>query len=221
MIRFENVTKRYRLKAGVKTILENASFEIPRGRSLGVLGVNGAGKSTLLRLVSGSELPDRGRITRNGVSISWPLGFSGSFHGSLSGRDNLKFACRVYSRDVEAVTDFVQSFAELGAHLDEPVNTYSSGMKARLAFGLSMAFNFDVYLVDEITAVGDARFKAKCAAVFTNKLEKSDIIMVSHSMATLAQYCSVGCVLRDGKLEFYDSIDDAIAVYNSLMKDQP
>ena len=221
MIRFENVTKRYRLKSGVKTILENASFEIPRGRSLGVLGVNGAGKSTLLRLVSGNELPDRGRISRDGVSISWPLGFAGSFHGSLSGRDNLKFACRVYSRDVATVTDFVQSFAELGAHLDEPVNTYSSGMKARLAFGLSMAFNFDVYLVDEITAVGDARFKAKCAAMFTDKLEKSDIIMVSHSMATLAEYCSVGCVLSDGRLEFYDSIDDAIAVYNSLMKDQP
>jgi capsular polysaccharide transport system ATP-binding protein len=221
MIRFENVTKRYKLRSGVKSILENASFEIRRGRSLGVLGVNGAGKSTLLRLISGNELPDRGRISRGDVSISWPLGFADSFHGSLSGRDNIKFACRIYSRDIEAVTDYVQSFSELGAHIDEPVKNYSSGMKARLAFGLSMAFNFDVYLVDEITAVGDARFKAKCATAFSEKLENADIIMVSHSMTTLAQYCKVGCVLRDGGIEFYESIKDAIAVYDSLMKDRP
>ena len=221
MIRLENVTKRYRLRSGVKSILDNVTCDIPRGRNVGVLGVNGAGKSTFLRLISGNELPDQGRIRRAGVSISWPLGFAESFHGSLSGRDNLKFACRIYSRDVDAVTDYVLAFSELGNQLDEPVKNYSSGMRARLAFGLSMAFNFDVYLVDEITAVGDGRFKAKCAAAFTEKLEKSDIIMVSHSMATLTQYCSVGCVLRDGKLEFYDSISDAIAVYNSLMKDRP
>lgn len=220
MIRFENVTKRYRLKSGRKTILENANFEIPTGRSMGVLGVNGAGKSTLLRLISGNELPDRGQIRRHGVSISWPLGFAETFHGSLSGRDNIKFACRIYSRSIDTVTDYVQSFAELGVHLDEPVKNYSSGMKARLAFGLSMAFDFDVYLVDEITAVGDARFRAKCATAFTQKLEKADIIMVSHSMATLKEYCSTGCVLNNGRLELYDSIDDAIAAYNRLMKDQ-
>ena len=220
MIRFHDVTKRYRMKSGVKRILENASFEIPRGRNLGVLGINGAGKSTLLRLISGNELPDSGRIDRDGAAISWPLGFAETFHGSLSGRDNLKFACRVYSRSIDAVTDYVQAFAELGKHLDEPVKNYSNGMRARLAFGLSMAFDFDVYLVDEITAVGDARFKAKCAAAFTEKLEKADIIMVSHSMATLTQYCSVGCVLNDGRLDFYESIDEAIAVYNRLMKDR-
>lgn len=220
MIRFKNVTKRYKLKTGTKLILNDATFDIPRGRNLGVLGVNGAGKSTFLRLISGNELPDRGRISHGGLSISWPLGFAESFHGSLSGRDNIKFACRIYSQSVERVTDYVEAFSELGKHLDEPVKTYSSGMKARLAFGLSMAFNFDVYLVDEITAVGDARFKAKCAGVFTEKLERSDIIMVSHSMSTLTQYCSAGCVLRNGNIEFYDSIGDAIDVYKSLMKDR-
>ncbi len=217
MIRFENVTKRYKLKDGSKTILDRASFEIPRGRSFGILGVNGAGKSTLLRLISGNELPDRGTIRRQNVKISWPLGFAESFHGALSGRDNVKFACRIYGRDIEEVTEYVRDFAEIGAHLDEPVKTYSSGMKARLAFGLSMAFNFDVYLVDEITAVGDARFKAKCATVFSEKLEKSDIIMVSHSMVTLKRYCDAGCVLREGRVEFYDSIKDAINAYEGYI----
>ena len=218
MIRFENVTKRYPTKTGMKSILENASFEIARGRSLGVLGVNGAGKSTFLRLISGSELPNRGRVRRDGVTVSWPLGFMETFHGSLSGRDNVKFACRVYGRRIDEVTDYVRDFAEIGAHFDEPVKTYSSGMRARLAFGLSMAFNFDVYLVDEITAVGDARFKAKCADVFSEKLERSDIVMVSHSMGTLRTYCSVGCVLREGGVEFFDTIDEAIDLYERLTK---
>ena len=219
MIRFQNVTKRYPTKAGAKSILENASFDIPRGRSLGVLGVNGAGKSTFLRLISGSELPTRGRVRRDGVSVSWPLGFAETFHGSLSGRDNVKFASRVYGRRIDEVTDYVRDFAELGAHFDEPVKTYSSGMRARLAFGLSMAFNFDVYLVDEITAVGDARFKAKCANVFSEKLERSDIIMVSHSMGTLRAYCTAGCVLRNGYVEFFDTIGEAIDLYERLTKE--
>lgn len=218
MIRFENVTKRYRLKNGVKSILEKASFEIPRGRSLGVLGVNGAGKSTFLRMISGNELPDKGRVLREDVSISWPLGFAESFHGSLSGRENLKFACRVYHKNVERVTRYVEEFAEIGKHMDMPVKTYSSGMKARLAFGLSMSFNFDVYLVDEITAVGDANFRAKCTAAFNEKLVKSDIIMVSHSMGTLKQYCKAGCLLGGGSIRFFDDIDDAIAEYEAMIK---
>lgn len=220
MIRFEGVTKRYRLKGGQKSILENASFEIPRGRSLGVLGINGAGKSTLLRLISGNELPDRGRVIRKDVSISWPLGFADSFHGSLSGRENLKFACRVYHKDVDEVTSYVEDFSDLGKHIDMPVRTYSSGMKARLAFGLSMSFNFDVYLVDEITAVGDATFRAKCTAAFAEKLEKSDIIMVSHSMNTLKQYCKAGCLLGGGAISFFDTINDAIASYEQSIKER-
>lgn len=219
MIRFENVTKRYPTKNGVKSILDNASFVIPRGKSIGILGVNGAGKSTLLRLISGNELPTRGRVRREGVSVSWPLGFSETFHGSLSGRDNVKFASRVYGRRIDEVTEYVRNFAELGAHFEEPVKTYSSGMRARLAFGLSMAFNFDVYLIDEITAVGDARFKAKCAGVFSEKLERSDIVMVSHSMGTLRAYCKAGCVLSEGRVDLFDSIDEAIELYDKLTKE--
>ncbi len=220
MIRFENVTKRYKLKNGYKTILERASFTIMRGKSLGVLGVNGAGKSTFLRMISGNELPDRGRIVREGVSISWPLGLAESFHGSLSGRENLRFACRVYHRDVERVTKYVEDFSSLGQQLDMPVKTYSSGMKARLAFGLSMAFDFDVYLVDEVTAVGDANFRARSEKVFDERRQKSDIIMVSHSMPTLRRYCAAGCVLSQGKIEFYDTIDEAIDVYGELTKER-
>lgn len=220
MIRFENVTKRYKVKSGVKTIFSGASFEISRGKSLGVLGVNGAGKSTFLRMISGNELPDRGRVVRENVSISWPLGFADTFHASLTGRQNLKFACRVYNKNIDKVTRYVEDFAEIGAHIDMPVKTYSSGMKARLAFGLSMAFDFDVYLVDEITAVGDANFKAKSTKVFNEKLVNSDIIMVSHSMPTLARYCKTGCVLINGSIRFYDTIAEAISVYEELTKER-
>jgi len=218
MITFESVTKRYRLRHGSKVILDHATFSIPRGSRLGVLGINGAGKSTLLRLVSGNELPDSGRIRRSNVSVSWPLGFADSFHGSLTGRENIRFVCRIYGRRFEEVVKFVQSFAELGEHLDMPVKTYSSGMKARLAFGLSMAFDFDVYLVDEITAVGDARFKEKCSDAFKNKLVASDLIVVSHSTQTLLQYCTSGCVLHDGNLQFYASIGDAILAYDEIIR---
>lgn len=220
MIRFENVTKRYPLKKGKKTILADATFDIPRGQSLGVLGVNGAGKSTFLRMISGNELPDRGRVIRENVTISWPLGFSDSFHGSLTGRENLRFACRVYRKSVERTTRYVEEFSELGKHLDMPIRTYSSGMKARLAFGLSMAFDFDVYLVDETTAVGDAKFRSKCNIVFNEKLTNSDIIMVSHSMATLKRYCTAGCLLNNGTIRFFDSINDAIVAYEEQIKEK-
>jgi len=220
MIRFENVSKRFKLKSGEKRILKDASFVIQRGKSLGVLGINGAGKSTLLRMISGKELPDSGRVTRENVSVSWPLGFSDSFHGSLTGLENLRFACRIYHKNFDKVAQYVDEFASLGAHIDMPVKTYSSGMKARLAFGLSMAFNFDVYLVDEITAVGDATFQSKSREVFTEKLKNSDIIMVSHNMNTLKRYCTTGCVLTKGSVQFYDDIADAIAAYGELTKEK-
>lgn len=218
MIRFRDVTKSYRLGIGRKTVLDNASFDILRGQSLGVLGVNGAGKSTLIRLISGASLPDRGRIDRRDVRVSWPLGFAGSFHGSLTGRENLRFACRIYGASIPKVTAFVQDFAELGEHLDMPVRSYSSGMKARLAFGLSMAIEFDVYLVDEITAVGDAIFKKRCDEVFTERRKVADVIMVSHSLNTLRSFCTAGCVLDGGRLTFYPTINAATAAYEDILK---
>lgn len=218
MISFRSVTKSYRVGLSRKVVLDEASFDIYRGQSIGVLGVNGAGKSTLIRLISGAALPDRGRIERRHVRVSWPLGFAGSFHGSLTGRENLRFACRLYGASIPKVTAFVEEFAELGAHLDMPVRTYSSGMKSRLAFGLSMAIEFDVYLVDEITAVGDAIFKKRCEAVFAERRKVADIIMVSHSLGTLKRFCQAGCVLDRGQLTFYPEIDAAIAAYEEVLK---
>ncbi|HOV03894.1 MAG TPA: ABC transporter ATP-binding protein [Hyphomicrobiales bacterium] len=218
MIVFENVTKQYSLKRGRTTILDDATFAFPRGKSMAILGINGAGKSTMIRMIAGTEPPDRGRIRRNGLRVSWPLGFSGGFHGSLSGRQNIRFASRIYDSDPRQVEAFVEDFSELGKHLDAPVRTYSSGMRARLAFGLSMAIDFDVYLVDEITAVGDARFKSKCQNAFADRHDVSDVLMVSHSADTVKKYCDSGCILHDGEMQFFETLEEAVDVYNALLK---
>jgi capsular polysaccharide transport system ATP-binding protein len=212
MIRFEQVSKRFRLKGGDKVILHDLTLTLPRGRSLALLGRNGAGKSTLLEMIAGSIKPDRGRIVRD-ARVSFPLGFAGSFHKDMTGRQNLRFVARIYGVDVEALTEYVADFAELGRFLDQPLRVYSSGMKARLAFGVSMGIRFDVYLVDELTAVGDQAFKDKSRQVFKERLRDADVIMVSHSMNQLRQYCDCGLVLENGRLEVYDDLEDAIAAH--------
>ncbi len=218
MIEFRNVTKSYELTGGNRnTILDNISFTFPEKKNIGVLGVNGAGKSTLLRLIAGSEYPNKGRIIRKG-KYSWPLGFSGSFHPTLSGIENLRFACRIYDVDIKYVTDFVKDFSELGKYIEEPIKSYSSGMRSRLAFALSMAIDFDVYLVDEIMGVGDQGFQKKCHDAFTAKREKSSVIMVSHSMATIRDYSDVAILLTGQNLEIYDDVDEAIGIYEELTK---
>jgi capsular polysaccharide transport system ATP-binding protein len=217
MIRFENATKMVQAKGIRKPILDRVTLTIPRGRSIGLLGRNGAGKSTLLRLMAGTLGLDSGRIIRQGL-VSWPLGFKGSFQPSLTGEQNVRFVARIYGVDTEELIEYVQDFAELGAFFKAPVGTYSSGMKARLAFGVSMGVKFDYYLVDEITAVGDANFKKKSKIAFQTRLKDSDVIMVSHSTATIRSYCDCGIVLERGKLTFYDSISDAISVHNDNMK---
>ncbi|MGB6711556.1 MAG: ABC transporter ATP-binding protein, partial [Methylocella sp.] len=178
----------------------------------GIFGSNGAGKSTLLRLIGGTELPNSGQIFRD-VRISWPLGFGGGFHPLMTGRENLKFASRIYGANLRRVIDFVEYFSELGNYLDMPVATYSSGMQARLAFGLSMAIDFDCYLVDEITAVGDARFGLRCRQAFEEKRGRSSMIMVSHDIGTVKAYCDRGLVLCRGKLVAFSRIDDAVEFY--------
>ncbi len=216
MIELENLTKIYRTGKVRRVILDDVTLTIPRGRSLGLLGRNGAGKSTLLNMIAGTVEPDEGRIVRHGT-VSWPLGFSGSFHAMLSGAQNVRFVARIYGCDVETLIDYVADFSELGEALYMPVNTYSSGMRARLAFGVSMGIAFDYYLVDETTAVGDANFRKKCRAVFADRLSKSDVIMVSHSMGTLTDYCQAGAVLEDGKMTYYENIEDAIAAHEENM----
>ncbi|WP_210049558.1 ABC transporter ATP-binding protein [Neorhizobium petrolearium] len=219
MIRLERATKFVRMKGISKPIINDVSFVIPRGRSVGLLGRNGAGKSTLLQIIAGTLELDKGRIVRQG-KISWPLGFQGSFQGNLSGEQNVRFVARIYGVDTEELVAYVADFAELGAFYKAPVRTYSSGMRARLAFGVSMGVRFDYYLVDEITAVGDTNFKRKSQQVFKERLADSDVIMVSHSAATLRDYCESGIVLEDGKLTYYDNLEDAIAVHERNMTRQ-
>lgn len=209
MIRLEHVTKVFPIKGGVRTVVRDLTMTIPRGRNLALLGRNGAGKSTLLSMISGAMKPDSGRIIRK-ARVSFPLGFSGSFHRDMTGRQNIRFVARIYGVDVEALTDYVADFAELGPFLDQPVKQYSSGMRARLAFGVSMGIRFDVYLVDELTAVGDQSFRVKSKAVFERKLADADVIMVSHSMSQLRAYCDCGIVLENGRLEVFDDLEEAI-----------
>lgn len=219
MIRLERATKLVRMKGISKPIIDDVSFVIPRGKSVGLLGRNGAGKSTLLQIIAGTLELDKGRVIRQG-KISWPLGFSGSFQGNLSGEQNVRFVARIYGVDTEELVAYVADFAELGAFYKAPVRTYSSGMKARLAFGVSMGVKFDYYLVDEITAVGDTIFKRKSQQVFKERLKGSDVIMVSHSPSTLRDYCESGIVLEDGKLTYYENLEDAIVVHERNMTKQ-
>jgi capsular polysaccharide transport system ATP-binding protein len=216
-VRLLNVTKRYRLRKSVKTVLDHVTFTFPRNQNIAVLGLNGAGKSTLIRLIAGAEEPTSGKIQWF-RKISWPLGFSGSFAGSMTGKENVRFIARIYGKDVEEVEDFVRSFADIGDHYFMPVKTYSSGMRARLAFGASMAIDFDCYLVDEILAVGDAVFRKRCEDVFAGKLEKSDIIMVAHSPGMLRKYCSAAAILLDGKLRYFPDLEEGIKAYDELIK---
>lgn len=215
MIEFRNVSKAYEMNKGKNVILDNVSFKFPEKKNIGVLGVNGAGKSTLLRLIAGSEYANSGKIIRKG-KYSWPLGFAGSFHGSLTGIENLRFACRIYDCDIKYVTEYVKDFSELGKYIDEPIKTYSSGMRSRLAFALSMAIDFEVYLVDEIMGVGDKGFQQKCKEAFEAKREKSSIILVSHSMKTIRDYSDVAILLTGESLEIHENVDDAIDLYDKL-----
>jgi capsular polysaccharide transport system ATP-binding protein len=217
MLVFDRVSKFYRTKGVKKTILSEFSFEFPADRNVGIMGKNGAGKSTMMRLMAGIEPPDLGHVYRT-TRVSWPLGFSGGFNGSMTGIENIRFVSRIYGQDTDKVIAYVTEFAELGPSLRLPIKTYSSGMKARLAFGLSMAIDFDVYLIDEITAVGDEDFKKKSKAVFQDKLAKSQIFMVSHSASTIKQYCDCGLLLEGSQIRFFDRVDDLLMAYKELNK---
>ena len=216
MIALDGVSKTYPMNGGRKTVLDNATTAFPPGRNFGILGANGAGKSTLIRLLSGSEMPDRGTIRRY-ARVSFPLGFSGTFHGALSGRENVAFIARIYGAGRRATTRYVEEFAELGGYFDMPVNTYSDGMRARLAFGTCLAIEFDVYLIDEVTEIGDERFRQKCAAAFRGRMQHSDIILVTHNSRTIRQYCDRGAVLANGRIELYDDIAGALDRHQRLL----
>ena len=215
MISLKDVFKYYRTHGNMKIVLDHVSMDFKAGSSYALLGINGAGKSTLMRILAGNELPNAGRVTRS-ARISWPLGFAGGLHPSLTGRENVQFVARIYGHNIARVVEFVEDFAELGAYMDVPMKTYSSGMMQRLAFGLSMAIEFECYLIDEVLAVGDARFQQRCHDEFRLRRARADVIMISHSMPMLKEYCSRGIVLANGILHMFTNIDDAIELYKRL-----
>ena len=212
MIRFENLTKSFRVNGRRKIVIDNLDLVLPSGYSIALLGRNGAGKSTLLELVAGNLRPDHGRVFSDGT-ISFPVGLRSAVHRDLSGAENVRFVARIYGVDTEELAAFVADFAELGESFYMPVRTYSSGMKARLAFGISMGIHFDTYLVDEATAVGDASFKRKSRAVFKDRMQNADAIFVSHSTNQLRQFCNCGLVLENGRARFFPYLEEAIAVH--------
>lgn len=215
MIRVQDVFKRYQTDHGPgKWVLSGVSFTIPAKTNVGLVGSNGAGKSTLLRIIGGIDQPTRGSVERQ-CRVSWPLGFGGGLQGSLTGRQNAKFICRIHGheQDIADRLDFIQDFAEIGEAFNEPVKTYSSGMKARLTFAISLAFDFDVYLSDELTSVGDAAFKKKASAAFKRLADHAGLIMVSHGESTLREFCKAGIWLHQGQAHWFDDVGDALQHY--------
>jgi capsular polysaccharide transport system ATP-binding protein len=210
MIRLSSVTKTYHLPGGrTKSVLSDVTAEFPTGHNVGIFGLNGAGKSTLIRLLAGAEQPDRGEVVRDGL-ISFPLGFDTVFHPNLTGRENAKFIARIYGRPVGEILDYVDDFAELGPDLDVDIGNYSSGMRSKYSFGVCLALAFDVYLIDEITEVGDARFRLKALQAFRERAAQSDVIIVSHNIDTIRAYCDMGAVLHNGALTFFNDLDSTI-----------
>jgi len=212
MIKLDNVVKRYPTRQGASTVLNGISLKVQPGEKIGILGRNGSGKSTLIRLISGAERPTSGGISRT-MSVSWPLAFGGAFQGSLTGLDNLRFICRVYGTSIEDKIDYVQDFSELDKYLREPVKTYSSGMRARLAFAISMVIEFDCYLIDEVISVGDARFHDKCQQELFEKRSDRALIMVSHEAHNIREHCGRACVIYNGVLHEFLDIETAYEFY--------
>ena len=219
MIILENINKSYTVKGNKFVVFRDLNLKIKDGESIALLGRNGAGKSTLLRIIGGIETPDSGRIIKN-CSISWPIGMSGNFQGSLTGRENVKFACKIFHGNNKTIINskikYVEEFAEIGQHFDKPVKGYSNGMRMRVAFGLSMAFDFDVFLLDEIAAVGDQRFRKKSNNVLQDKLRKSSFIMVDHNLFGL-KLCNKAFIIEKGSIIEYEDINEAINFYTKTI----
>ena len=215
MIICDNVTKSYKHHGQHKQVLNGINLVVQPGERIALLGRNGAGKSTLIKLIGGVELPTSGRIVRK-MSVSWPLGFTGAFQGSLTGYDNTRFIARIYQRDYDRVRQFVEEFTELGRQLRMPVKTYSSGMRARLAFALSLAIEFNCYLIDEVILVGDQNFQRKCQEEMFEKRTDRGMIVASHSMDFVKQFCTKAVVIHKGDAAIYDDIDTAIEYYSTL-----
>jgi len=214
MIRIENVWKTFHTRGTQKVVARNINATFPTGVSVALMGRNGAGKSTLMEMIAGTMQPDRGAIVSDGT-ISWPVGYAGSFHKDMTGAQNTRFVARVYGIDTDDLSDFVEDFAELGAHYHMPIRTYSSGMRSRLSFGVSMGIRFDTYLIDEVTGAGDPIFRRKASAVLRDRLRTSGAILITHSLNKIERMCSAGAVLENGRLTYFDDVRDAVAFHSS------
>lgn len=212
MIQMFRAHKHYRSLTGRHTVLSDAYLTLPDDLNVGIIGANGSGKSTLLRLLSGIESLDSGIIKRSG-RISFPVGLTATFHSVLTGHENARFLARLYGVDEDKMTRYVEDFSELGVYFRMPIETYSAGMRARLAFGVSLAIQFDTYLVDEVVSVGDVYFQAKCKAALVDRMKNANVIMVSHDVSILRAYCRSAAVLRAGRFEFFDDVEDAIVFH--------
>jgi len=215
MIRCIDIVKEYHVAKGTRRVLDRVNLQLNHGQKLGILGRNGAGKSTLIKIIGGVELATSGRVERT-MSVSWPLAFGGAFQGSLSGLDNLRFICRIYDLDYASTRAFVDDFAELGSQLGEPVKTYSSGMRARLAFALSIVIDFDCYLIDEVIMVGDARFLQRCQDELFNKKADRALIIVSHDLGFIREHCNSGAIIHDSKFRMCESVVEAVQTYEAV-----
>jgi len=217
MIEFINVTKSYLTKYGRHYVYKDVNVVFPEGKNIGIIGPNGAGKSTLLRLIGGIDYPDSGYILTN-KKISWPVAFSGGFQGSLTGKEIVMFVCKIYGANgqVKEIINFVKDFTELGDYFEMPIKTYSAGMKARLAFALSMSFDFDYYLIDEVTAVGDSNFKKKCNQILKEKLKKSNVIIASHSINLVRRFSDIIAIPYQADLILFNKIKEAVKFYEEI-----
>ncbi len=214
MIRFIDVSKRFHTHGVEKIVADGINMTFPTGATVGLLGRNGAGKSSLLKMISGTMRPTAGRIEVTGT-VSWPVGFAGSFHADLSGLQNTRFVARIYGVDSDRLEGFVREFSGLGEAFTLPFRTYSQGMRARLGFALSMGIGFDTYLVDEVTAVGDAAFRETCEAALASRLKDRGAVIVSHSLGFLRRVCDAGVVIEDGRAAWFDDIDSAVAAHQA------
>lgn len=222
MIELKNITKYYNTSDGKKYVLKNVNQLIPSSVNVGLLGRNGAGKSTLLRILGGIDFPTSGSIVSD-KSFSWPMGLAGGFQGSMTGRQNVKFVCRIYGKsdeEIQKAITFVEEFAEIGAYFNMPIKTYSSGMKARLSFGLSLFFDFDYLIIDETLSVGDRNFQVKSKEALRKKIENCNILLVSHSMPILKELCDVGIVIENGEMTYFEDINEAVELYEKINQER-
>jgi capsular polysaccharide transport system ATP-binding protein len=215
MITLTNVSKVYHTRFGPNKVLDDVSFTLSKGQAIGVMGRNGAGKSTLTRILSGVEYPTSGKVDRE-MSVSWPLGYSGAFQSSLTGADNTRYVARIYGAPIQETLEYVEEFAQLGRYFRMPIKTYSAGMHARLAFGVSLAIDFDCFLIDEVVGAGDHRFAERCQQALLERRQKGALLMISHDVHILQAYCDTGAVLSEGKLSFFDNLEDTYRAYIEL-----